>query len=86
MNKNRKSKLPVDEDSIRREERDNEVVHGIRELKHPHEKQNEVGSDQRDYLAEELEEQGYGEEGLIHRGVDRQERPNPRSESSHKIA
>jgi hypothetical protein len=83
----RKPRLPEDEESLQREERNDEVIkYGIREVKHPHEMQTPVGEDPREYVAEELKEQGYSEEGLIKRDEDKDEKANPKAERSDRIA
>lgn len=64
MAKYKKNPLPIDEEEIERMERDNEILpEEEMKLKHPHEIRTPVGEDERDYLEEELTEQGYTEEG-----------------------
>ena len=86
MAKRKKNDLPLDEDSIQREERDDEIVRGRPQNNHPHESQAPVGQDERDYMNDELREQGYGDEGLIQRKADKDEKSNPGSQRARKVA
>jgi hypothetical protein len=86
MNRKRRHHyLPPDEEAIAREKRRDEVEH-LRETRHPHEKLRPVGEDQREYITEELKEQGYTDEGLIQREEDEEERPNPQIKRARKAA
>lgn len=61
--KKKRDDFDQDEEALERMEREN----GIEDKpakRHPHEKRTPVGEDERTYLEEELEEQGYREDGL----------------------
>ena len=86
MAKYKRNPLPVDEDAIERMERDNEIFSPEEtELRHPHEIMTPVGEDERDYMKEELTEQGYTEEGKGTRGKTEDD-PNPNINLSRKVA
>lgn len=63
MKKNFKETID-DETECVRKERDNGIERDVKSLRHPHEMTMPVGEDERDYLNEELKEQGYTEKGL----------------------
>lgn len=70
MAKIKKSRQAENEEELQRKEQDNGIRQGPRERQHPHEKQTPVGEDEREYLTEELEEQGYTDEGLQNPNAD----------------
>lgn len=81
----KKNELPGDEDELKRQEELDGILSEPIEKKHPHEIIRPVGEDQRDYEEEELEEQGWTEEGNLGTPTNDDD-ANPRPPEGRKIA
>jgi hypothetical protein len=86
-NKRRKNDLPQDEEELQRMERENGILPEEEEKekkRHPHEIMTPAGEDPREYMDEELTEQGYTETGL--ESLDEEENPHSNPDTGRKAA
>ena len=70
MRVHKKRRTADDEDELQRREMENGIDYDPEEEDHPHEISTPVGEDQREYMTEELKEQGYTDDGLENPNAD----------------